>query len=178
MHILSTLGAKILTLMNIKNQLNDPKKKSFCLLPFQNAFCSFQNSSFLYYLIKCITWTLPKCMHYLYMIFLKSIALFNTFFFIPLRWKLQYYYRTCLYSIWHSTQHWVGKTRFHPCGFLVEVMSDLELLARCPLCFHHAPLKSTQIHQFALKIDYESIKSSIWNPLIIHYTHIQVEMVH
>ncbi len=143
------------------------------MLPFQNGFCSLQISFFLYYLIKWIIWTFPNinvCITYTWKK-LKKIALFNTFLFIPLRWKLQYYYRTCPCSIWHSTQHWVGKTQFHPYGFLVEVMSDLELVARCPLWFHHAPLPSTQVH-------YESIKSSIWNPLIIHYAHIQVEMVH
>jgi hypothetical protein len=47
---------------------------------------------------------------------------------------------------------------------LVELMSDLELVARCPLWFHHAPLPSTQVHQFPLKIHYESIH----NPLCTH----------
>jgi hypothetical protein len=84
----------------------------------------------------------------------------------------------CPYSIQHSTQHWLGKTQFHPCGFSMEVINDLEFVVRCPLWIHHAPLPSTQVHQFPLKIHYESTKSSIWNPLIIHYTHIQVEMVH
>jgi hypothetical protein len=36
------------------------KKESFSLLPFQNGFCSFQNSYIIYYLIKCIVWTLPN----------------------------------------------------------------------------------------------------------------------
>ncbi len=84
----------------------------------------------------------------------------------------KHYYRNMSCSTWHSTQHWMGKAQFHPCGFLVEVTSDLEPMARCPLWFHHAPLPSTQVHQFPLKIHYESTKSSIWNPPIIQYAHI------
>ncbi len=73
------------------------------------------------------------------------------------------YYRTFPYSTWHSTQHWLRKTPFHPCELSVEVISDLELVARCPLWFHHALLPSIQVHQFPLKI---------------HYAHIQMDHNH
>ncbi len=63
-------------------------------------------------------------------------------------------------SLFHST--------FHPSGFLMEVMSDLKPVARCPLWFHHAPIPSTQVHQFPLKINYESTMKSINNPLCTH----------
>jgi len=35
------------------NQMSK-KEESFSLMPFQNGFCSFQNSYVIYYLIKCI----------------------------------------------------------------------------------------------------------------------------
>jgi hypothetical protein len=57
---------------------------------------------------------------------------------------------------------------FHPSGFSVEVMSDLELVARCLLWFHHVPLPSIQVHQFTLKIHYEFTMKSINNPLCTH----------
>ncbi len=86
---------------------------------------------------------------------MRSMICISTHFILA-SWCM-HYYRTCPYSIRHSTQHSLGKTPFHPCGFLVEVMSDMEHVARCPLWFHHAPLPSTQVHQFPLKIHYESI---------------------
>jgi hypothetical protein len=62
------LGPQILSLMNIKNQM-EKKKKSFSLLPFQNGFYNFQKNYIVYYLIKCIIWTLPNidvCITYLW----------------------------------------------------------------------------------------------------------------
>ncbi len=46
--------------MNTKNKPNYKKKESFCLLPFQNGFCNLQEIYILYYLIKCIIWTLQN----------------------------------------------------------------------------------------------------------------------
>jgi hypothetical protein len=83
------LGPQILSLVNTKNQPNG-EKKSFFLLPFQNGFCSFQNSYIVYYLSNALY---EHCQTYMYTLFiherkLKSIALFNIFIIIILRWKL------------------------------------------------------------------------------------------
>ncbi len=56
-HFTNAWGHKLKTSMNTEKQLNK-KKKSFCLLPFHNEFCSLQNSYIIHYLIKCIIWTL------------------------------------------------------------------------------------------------------------------------
>jgi hypothetical protein len=80
------LGSQILSLMN-----TNEKKKSFLLLPFQNWLYSFQKNYIVYYLIKCISNITPNidvCTIYPWKN-LKSIALFNTFLLIILRWKLQ-----------------------------------------------------------------------------------------
>jgi hypothetical protein len=74
------LGQQILNLY--KKSTKWPKKNSFSLQPFRNGLCSLETF--------CIIWTLPNidaCITYPW-IFLKLIALFNTFFFIPLKWKL------------------------------------------------------------------------------------------
>jgi hypothetical protein len=62
------LGPQILNLVNIKNQPNGKKKESFSLLPFQYGFCNLEILYIIYYLIKCILWTLPNidvCITYL-----------------------------------------------------------------------------------------------------------------
>jgi hypothetical protein len=48
------LGPQIINLVNTENQPNGKQMESFSLMPFQNGFCSLQNSYIVYYLIKCI----------------------------------------------------------------------------------------------------------------------------
>jgi hypothetical protein len=129
---------------------------------------SFLKTSFISYKFEHWVITIPSS-------FLFYILSFYVIFSLCVYY---HYYKICPYSIWHSTQHSSRKTPFHPCGFLMEIMSGLKPMARCPLWFTHTPLPSIQIHQFPLKSHYESTKSLIQNPLIIHYEHIQVDMVH
>lgn len=79
-----------------------------------------------------------------------------------------HYSRIYSYSIQHSTHHWMGSAHFCQSEFSMKVPSDLKCVARCPRWFHYAPLLSTKIHCFKLKIYYESIKSTKY-PLWIHY---------
>jgi hypothetical protein len=70
---------------------NKKNKKSFFFKPFHNGFYNLQNSYILHYFSKCIIWTLPNIdvrITYPWKN-LKSIALFNIFLLIHLRWKLQ-----------------------------------------------------------------------------------------
>jgi hypothetical protein len=89
LYILLTLRPQILSLVKKKNNQMD-KKELFFLLPFQNGFCSLQNSYTIHYLFKCILWTLLNidvCKTYPWIFFeINCIA----FFFINyLRSKLQ-----------------------------------------------------------------------------------------
>ncbi len=60
------LGPQILSLVKTKNQPIG-KKKFIFLAPFLNGFCSLQKNYILYYLIKCIIWTLPNIIYALLM---------------------------------------------------------------------------------------------------------------
>jgi len=73
------LGPQILSLMNIKNQPNGKKNESFSLQPFQNGLCNLQNSCIVYYLIKCIIWTLSNidvCITYPWIFFEVNCIVF------------------------------------------------------------------------------------------------------
>ncbi len=85
------LGPQILSLVNTTNQPNGKKriseKASFSLMPFQNGFYRFQNSYIvLFNQMHYLNIAKHRCIHERK---LKLIAFFNTFLFIPLRWKLQ-----------------------------------------------------------------------------------------